>query len=588
VRIARRRSPGGPALVGDFRRVTPRECTQAERSLQGRIPGFERMNQATDKPHATWRVLGLEQGVTEPEASFLERAAREIGADPAAVRGARIARKALDARRRDGAHRLRFVAHVDVTVAASFASARLTRALEARRVQAAPAPATARVARIDPSAAGARVAIVGTGPGGLFAAWVLARHGVRVTSIDRGSPIERRARELVAFHRTRTPNPESNLLFGEGGAGTYSDGKLYTRVDDPLEERLLEELVECGADPSLVYDARAHIGTDKLHRILPRFRARLEDAGVQFVWNTRVERLVLDASRRVRALDTNSGEIACDALVLAPGHSARDTWAALHEQGVVFEAKPFQIGVRIEHPQDLVDRAQHGLGPEADTLGPASYALVARAAEGSVGAHSFCMCPGGRIVASVNEPGFLCTNGMSNSTHSSRWANAAIVATVGPREFGPGPFAGVAFQRELERRFFEAGGADYHAPAQRASDFLAKRVSSGDLRSSYVLGLVPGRIDELLPPMLSDAIAAALGRFERTIPGFSGPEGLLVGLESRSSGPVRMPRDPTSRRAQGFANLYPVGEGAGYAGGIMSAALDGARSALALLEHGIG
>ncbi|MCY2960213.1 MAG: FAD-dependent monooxygenase [Planctomycetota bacterium] len=546
------------------------------------------MKDAPDKPHATWRVLGLEQGVAEPEPRFLERAAREIGAEPAQVLGARIARKALDARRRGGVHRLRFVAHVDVTTPASFRSARLSRGLEARRVQPAPAAATGRASRIDPSVARARVAVVGSGPGGLFAAWILARHGIRVTLVDRGSPIERRGRELVAFHRTRTPNPESNLLFGEGGAGTYSDGKLYTRVDDPLEETLLEELVACGADPSLVYDARAHIGTDRLHRILPRFRARLEAAGVQFVWNARVERLVLASPGRVRALETTVGEIACDAVVFAPGHSARDTWTALHEQGVVFESKPFQVGVRIEHPQELVDRAQHGLGPEATLLGPASYALVARAAEGVVGAHSFCMCPGGRIVASVNEPGFLCTNGMSNSTHSSRWANAAIVATVGTREFGPGPFAGVAFQRGLERRFFEAGGGDYHAPAQRAADFLARRVSGGELRSSYVLGLVPGRVDELLPPILFDAIAAALARFERTIPGFSGPEGLLVGLESRSSGPVRMPRDEVNRRARDFANLFPVGEGAGYAGGIMSAALDGARTALALLENGIG
>jgi uncharacterized FAD-dependent dehydrogenase len=538
-------------------------------------------------PRATWRVLGLEQGIAEPEARFLERAAREIGARPEDVLGARIARKSLDARRRDGAHRLRFVAHVDVTTSSSFRTARLVRTLEAARAQAAPAPHTGMAARVEDSAARAHVAIVGTGPAGVFAAWILVRHGLAVTLIDRGSPIERRGRELVAFHRTRTPNPESNLLFGEGGAGTYSDGKLYTRVDDPLEETLLGELVACGADPSLVYDARAHVGTDRLHKILPVLRARLEAQGARFVWNTRVDGLVPDANRRVRALATSAGEIACDAAIFAPGHSARDTWAALHQQGVVFEAKPFQIGVRIEHPQDLVDRARHGAGAEADLLGAASYALVARASEAAPGAHSFCMCPGGRIVASVNEPGFLCTNGMSNSTHSSRWANAAIVTTVGEREFGAGAFAGVAYQRDLERRFFEAGGADYRAPAQRASDFLGLRGSSGELRSSYVLGLAPGRIDELLPAILRDAIAAALVRFERTIPGFAGPQGLLVGLESRSSGPVRIVRDAATRRATGFPNLFPVGEGAGYAGGIMSAALDGARTALALLERGI-
>ncbi|MBL8862609.1 MAG: NAD(P)-binding protein [Planctomycetes bacterium] len=546
------------------------------------------MTKATDAPHATWRVLGLEQGVLEPEARFLERAARAIGAGPEQVLGARIARKSLDARRRGGTHRLRFVAHVDVTVPAGFHSARLARALEARRTERAPAPHDGRARAIHPTAAGASVAVVGAGPGGLFAAWVLARHGLSVALFERGSPIAQRGRELVAFHRTRVPNPESNLLFGEGGAGTYSDGKLYTRVDDPLEETLLRELVACGAPERLIWDARAHIGTDKLHAILPRLRARLEALGVVFHWNTRLERLVFEPQGgRVRALATSAGEIPCAALVFAPGHSARDTWAALHAQGVRFEAKPFQIGVRIEHPQELVDRAQHGCGPEALALGAASYALVARAAPAVAGAHSFCMCPGGRIVASVNEPGFLCTNGMSNSTHSSRWANAAIVATAGPREFGPGPLAGVAWQRQLEQRFFAAGGSDYHAPAQRAVDFLARRESSGELRSSYVLGLAAGRVDALLPPFLFDAIAHALTSFERAIPGFAGSEGLLVGLESRSSGPVRMPRDPLTRRAQGCANLWPVGEGAGWAGGIMSAALDGARSALALVEHGI-
>lgn len=545
------------------------------------------MTQDFEAQHATWRVLGIEQGIAEPDERLLERAAREIGAPPESVRGARIARRSLDARRKFGAHRLRYVAHVDVTVAAAFRSVRLDRALEACRVERAPAPASGMVAHVDESLRGARVAIVGSGPAGLFAAWILARHGVAVTIVDRGSRIDRRGRDLVAFHRSRTPNPESNLLFGEGGAGTYSDGKLYTRVDDPLEETLLRELVACGAEERLVWDARAHVGTDVLHAILPRFRARLEAQGVQFVWNARVDRLVLAGASRVRAIDTTVGEIECDALVLAPGHSARDTWAALHEQGVHFEAKPFQIGVRIEHPQELVNRAQHGVGDDANRLGAASYALVARAENETSGAHSFCMCPGGRIVASVNEPGYLCTNGMSNSTHSSRWANAAIVTTVGAREFGPGAFAGVAYQRELERRFFEAGGADYRAPAQRASDFLRARNSSGEMRSSYVLGLEPRRVDELLPPNLRDALSAALTRFERSIPGFSGDEGILVGLESRSSGPVRMPRDERTRRARGFENLYPVGEGAGYAGGIMSAALDGARSSLALLELGL-
>ena len=274
-------------------------------------------------------------------------------------------------------------------------------------------------------------------------------------------------------------------------------------------------------------------------------------------------------------------------LLLASGHSARDTWSWLSAAGVELEAKPFQLGLRIEHPQELVDRAQLGGGALAACVAPSYYQLVSRVEPGSAAAFSFCMCPGGRIVASVNEPGYLCTNGMSNSRHSSRYANAALVVTLDPRTGGSGPLAGVERQRALERRFFEAGGSDYSAPAQRASDFLAGRESRGELQSSYRFGCVPGRLDLLLEEPLRAALARALLRFERSIPGFASDQGLFVGLESRSSGPVRIPRERETLRARGFENLYPVGEGAGWAGGIMSAAIDGARSARALLVHGL-
>ncbi|MBK7641985.1 MAG: hypothetical protein IPJ19_02880 [Planctomycetes bacterium] len=255
--------------------------------------------------------------------------------------------------------------------------------------------------------------------------------------------------------------------------------------------------------------------------------------------------------------------------------------------GVELEAKPFQLGLRIEHPQELVDRAQLGSSAQAALVAPSYYQLVSRAGEGRAAAHSFCMCPGGRIVASVSEPGFLCTNGMSNSKHSSRYANAALVVTLDPRESGGGALAGVERQRALERRFFEAGGGDYSAPAQRASDFLARRESRGELRSSYRFGCVPGRLDLLLDEPLRAALERALAHFERSIPGFSGEQGLFVGLESRSSGPVRVPRERETLRARGFENLYPIGEGAGWAGGIMSAAIDGARAARALVLTGL-
>ncbi len=540
----------------------------------------------------TWRLLALELAVGEPEEALRDRACRALGIDPARLRAFRIAKKALDARRRGGVRRLAFVVHVDLSVDAGFRSGALAKAARAGRVVEAPRRVDPTVDVVHASLRGSpapRIAVVGAGPAGLFAALVLARHGVAVTLLDRGSRVDRRSRELVRFHRTRTPDPESNLLFGEGGAGTYSDGKLYTRVDDPLEPAVLEELVAAGAASEILYDGRAHIGTDRLHRILPALRATLESAGVSFAWNTRLEGIVLapGPERAVRALATSAGEIACDAAILALGHSARDTFAGLEQQGVPFEGKPFQIGVRIEHPQELVDRSQHGVGPEASLLGPAYYQLVCRAEAGALAAHSFCMCPGGRIVASVNEPGFLCTNGMSNAGHSSRFANAAVVVTLDPADLGSGAFAGIAYQRDLERRFFEAGGGDYTAPAQRADDFLAGRATAHVPRASYTFGTRPARIDELLPAPLRDGLRHALARFDRAIPGFAGGEGVLVGIESRSACPVRIPRDRITRRAAGFANLLPAGEGAGYAGGIMSAALDGVHCALALLEHGV-
>lgn len=539
-----------------------------------------------EAPLATWRLFQLEVPVGSSEQQLRDLAARELGFDPRQLRGFRIARRALDARVRGGERRLRWVCHVDLVVDAFRRPQRLERALRTGRAKQSAPVASLETNDVDPSwraSECAPVVVVGAGPGGLFAAYVLALNGVRVVLIERGPRVEQRGRHVVRFHRTRMVDPERNLLFGEGGAGTYSDGKIYTRVDDPLETPLLEVLVECGAPPEILYDSSAHIGTDKLHRILPRLRTKLESLGVEFRFETRMEELVV-SDARVRAVRTSAGELPAAAVVLAVGHSARDTWSKLAHQGVEFAAKPFQLGLRIEHSQELIDRGRFG-APRPE-LGASSYNLICRAAPGAPSAFSFCMCPGGRIVASVNEPGLLCTNGMSNSKHSSAWATAAIVTTFGPEHFGEGAFDGVRFQRELEQRFFVAGGSDYTAPAQGARDFIDGRESPQVRRSTYTFGERPGRLDELLPPLARDALRRALEQFERQIPHFSSNEGLFVGLESRSSGPVRMLRDPDLRCARGFANLYPVGEGAGYAGGIMSAALDGAHGAFAALRVG--
>ena len=531
----------------------------------------------------TWRLLNLKLGIGEPESEMRRRAIAAAGIEETALRGLRIARRSVDARRSGGRRRLAFNLHVDLTVDAGYHTNRFATAKKSGRLIEAPRQEPLTVA--ESSALPLRAIVVGAGPAGLYAAHVLALNGATVDLIDRGARLDRRGGDVVRFHRTRRPNTESNLLFGEGGAGTYSDGKLYTRIDDPLETSCLQFLVESGAKEDILYDSRAHIGTDRLHRILPVIRDRLTRSGVTFHWGTRMERLRLAREgTRVEAVQTTAGEIPCDALFLAPGHSAVDTIRSLYGQGVRVEAKPFQLGVRIEHPQELIDRGRYGDGPEARSLGPAYYNLVCKGGGGAAASHSFCMCPGGKIVASVNEAGLLCTNGMSNSAHSSPWANAALVTTFGPEEFGGGPFDGIAFRQRLERAFFEAGGSDYTAPAQRADDFLAGRESENPRRSSYTFGTCPGRVDRLLPRLARDAIARGLLRFERQIHGFASSEGLLVGLESRSSGPIRLPRDRESYRALGFDNLYPIGEGAGFAGGIMSAAVDGARAAKSCLR----
>jgi uncharacterized FAD-dependent dehydrogenase len=536
--------------------------------------------------------MAIELGLDEPESALRARAAQRIGIAPESVTGLRIARRSLDARRRRqrSERELRFVIHVDLDLEPGSRSAALDRALKSGGAQWVSPAERFELASVDPVWRERRVVVVGSGPAGLYAAWTLAANGVAVDLVERGPALRSRGRAVAHFMRTRALDPEANLLFGEGGAGTYSDGKLYTRTQHPLETPIVETLVEAGANPEIAFDARAHVGTDRLHRILPRLRERLESMGVRFYFETRLEGLVMagDArgpERRVLAIATSRGEMPCDGLVLAIGHSARDTLRELVDQGLAVEAKPFQLGLRVEHPQGLIDRGRFGEGADIERIGHAYYGLVARAGDGQAAVHSFCMCPGGQIVAAVAQPGMLCTNGMSNSRHSSSWANSGLVVTTGPEEHGPGVFDGLAFQERLERRFFEAGGSDYSVPAQRVPDFLEGCVSEVIGRSSFKLGLVSTRLDALLPDSITNAIRRALLRFDRQIPGFASDEGLLVGIESRSSSPIRMPRGVDSRRARGFENVWPVGEGAGHAGGIMSAAIDGARSARALLGH---
>ena len=443
-----------------------------------------------------------------------------------------------------------------------------------------------------------RPVVVGAGPCGYFAALLLAQMGLKPVLLERGQPVKQRSADTFGFWKGERPfNPESNAQFGEGGAGTFSDGKLYSQVSEPRPyvRKVLEELVAAGANPEILTLHRPHIGTFKLATVVRGLRARIEALGGEVRFGARVEHLDLDpTTRAIRRLELADGErLAARHVVLAVGHSARDTFAQLHRQGVAMQPKPFAIGVRIEHPQHLIDRARYGEAAGHPRLGAAEYKLVHHCqGDGLAGrdVYSFCMCPGGLVVGATSEPGRVVTNGMSQHSRNERNANSGIVVNVSledlaPYGDGPGdPLAGVAFQRHWEERAFMAGGGGFRAPAQFVGDFLAGRPSSApvDLPAvtpSYQPGVHYGSLHACLPPFVLEALQEALPQFERRIPGFAGDGALLTGVETRTSSPLRIPRNAQTLECLNTPGLYPGGEGAGYAGGILSAAIDGIKLA---------
>jgi len=434
-----------------------------------------------------------------------------------------------------------------------------------------------------------RVIIVGDGPAGLFCAYELGRLGVRAIVIDRGKPVQPRRRDLKGLNRHGVVDRDSNYCFGEGGAGTYSDGKLYTRAHKrgPVRD-VLEILALHGAPEAVLVDARPHIGSNRLPKVVTALRERLEGTGQVFRFGARVVGLVTKAEgtgRRVTGVRLAGGdELFADAVVLATGHSARDVLEFLAAEGVALEPKAFALGVRIEHPQSLVNRAQYGRFAGHPRLPNAAYRLAADV-EGR-GVFSFCMCPGGWIVPAATEPGELVVNGMSLARRDSPHANSGLVVAVDPRELAEhglhGPLAGVDLQRRIERAAWAAGGGELRAPAARATDFVRGRASSTVPETSYIPGVVAADLIGVLDaggPPLARRLALALARFDRMMRGYVTDEAVLVGVESRTSSPVRVPRDPETLVSPDLAGLYPTGEGAGFAGGIVSAALDGMRVA---------
>ena len=440
----------------------------------------------------------------------------------------------------------------------------------------------------------ARPVVIGTGPCGLFAGLLLAQMGFRPLILERGKAVRERTQDTWGLWRKGKLNPESNVQFGEGGAGTFSDGKLYSQIKDPAfrGRKVLTEFVKAGAPSEILYVSKPHIGTFKLVTMVENMRAEIEALGGEIRFGSRVADAEIEQGQ-IRGLRLADGEfIAATHVVLAVGHSARDTFEMLHARGVHVEAKPFSIGVRIEHPQSLIDRARFGRNAGNPLLGAADYKLVHHC-QGGRSAYSFCMCPGGTVVAATSEPGRVVTNGMSQYSRNERNANSAIVVGVTPADYPGGrgenadplaaPLAGIAFQRHWESLAFEAGGSDYKAPAQRVGDFLAGRASTGlgAVLPSYTPGVKMTDLALCLPDYVVAALRESLPAFAREIPGFAMDDALLTGVETRTSSPIRITRDENFQSVN-TRGLFPAGEGAGYAGGILSAAVDGIKVAEAV------
>lgn len=432
-----------------------------------------------------------------------------------------------------------------------------------------------------------RPVVVGFGPAGMLSAFYLAREGYRPIVLERGQDVDQRSHDVETFWQTGEFKAESNVQFGEGGAGTFSDGKLTTRVTHPRLHEIAKYFVQFGAPQEILYKHKPHVGTDVLRGMVKAMREQIIAWGGEVRFGAKLTKLQL-AANQVVGVEVNDEEIIPTSLVLAGvGHSARDTYEMLYNTGIAMESKPFAVGVRIEHPQSMIDISQYGIEPAELGLGAAEYSVVYHDKETGRTAYSFCMCPGGEVVASASEDGHVVTNGMSLYARASGVANSALVVTVGPDDFGNHPLGGVAFQREWEKKAFELGGHDYKAPLQTVGDFLARQkgtVPEGNAAAphSYRPGVVAADLHECLPTYVTDVMERALPYFGRRIKGFDEPQICMTGVETRTSSPLRILRDD-DRQSPTVKGLYPMGEGAGYAGGIMSAALDGAETAIRVM-----
>ena len=534
------------------------------------------------------RLTGIKLRPGQPRTDLLPALCGLLRISQGDVKSWRISRESVDARHRD---RIRLVFSVDVE---------LEERLESR-ILARTAGKDSRMGKVLESSFALpavdrmpvhRPVVCGFGPCGIFAALIFARMGLNPIVLERGPSMEERIRAVAGFWDRGELDPSGNVQFGEGGAGTFSDGKLTTGTSDPVHRFILAELAAAGAPRDILFRQKPHVGTDLLRKVVVNLRRTIQAAGGEVRFNTRMEHPEI-CEGALKGVALQSGEILpADTLVLALGHSARDSFRQLHSQGLAMAQKPFSIGVRVEHLQRDIDLGRYGQ-PAADVgLPPAEYKLALRTSKDR-GVYTFCMCPGGYVVASASEEGGVVTNGMSFRSRDGRNANGAVLVDVYPSDFSSEhPLAGIAFQEIWERKAWELGGRNYHAPAERLGDFLGVPLPAapeeGAPMPTYRPGVAWARVEECLPPFASEALREAFPGFGRMLPGFDHPLAVLTAPESRSSSPVRILRNEKKEaldvQGRGIKGLYPAGEGAGYAGGILSAAADGIHSALAALR----
>jgi uncharacterized protein len=528
----------------------------------------------------TIRISPIPLFLNEEEASLPQKAAAALRVSSEEIREFRILRKSLDARRKN---RIHFVCTLELSLSPQNEKSLLQEPPPDLKVEEAPPKPIQPLFPLKRKPQH-RPVVVGTGPAGLFAAWKLTQSGVPPLILERGREVPSRVKDVNRFWENGILHEESNVQFGEGGAGTFSDGKLYTRINDPRISEILEVLVRFGAPPEIQYLQRPHIGTDRVRRVVPAMRQFLQEQGAEFRFRAKVTGLKIVKGRLEGVVVNEKEEVEGPIVFLAPGHSARDTYRMLRDAGVNLEPKPLAIGLRIEHPQKLIDRSQYGPSAGHPRLPPAEYQLTYRTSKGRA-VYSFCMCPGGEVIGTSSEKGTVVTNGMSFFRRNLAWANSALVVNVASEDFGKeDALAGMEFQRRWEEKAFHLGGGNFRAPSQSVLGFLKGQDPGFPRKTSFKPGVTPARLEECLPAFVAQSLREAIPYFDRKIHGFSSEEAMLIGVETRTSAPVRILRgdDFQSVNVQG---LFPIGEGSGYSGGIISSALDGMKAAEAVLKQ---